>query len=97
MLQRYQLLQTGTVDPNADLVKLAVLEDPDYDSNHGMSINGAWGSWYNTVQATVQSAAGAYSQANNGQVPTNPSQVMPYLKNPLDPVTVQKYLNQLKK
>ena len=94
MLGRYQLLQTGTVDPTADLVKLAVTVDPDYDSTHAMSINGAWGSWFNNVKSSVDNAANEFAKDNYGARPTYPSQVMPYLKNPLDPVTVQKYLDE---
>ncbi|HEX4350951.1 MAG TPA: sigma-70 family RNA polymerase sigma factor, partial [Verrucomicrobiae bacterium] len=43
MLQRYQLMQSGTPDNSAELVKLIAYADDDYDSTHGMSINGAWG------------------------------------------------------
>ncbi len=95
MLQRYQLLQSGTPDKAADLVKLAVFADPDYDSVHGMSIQGAWGSRFNTVSGAVQIAAEAYAKNNNGQMPTAPAQIMAYLKNPMNIVTVQKYLNQM--
>jgi hypothetical protein len=95
MLQRYQLLQSGTPDKAADLVELAVYADPDYDSNHGMSINGAWGGRFNTVSGAVQIAAEAFAKNNNGQMPTAPSQIMSYLKNPMAAVTVQKYLNQM--
>jgi RNA polymerase sigma factor (sigma-70 family) len=95
MLQRYQLLQSGTPDNSADLVKLAVYADPDYDSNHGMSINGAWGGRFNTVSGAVQIAAEAFAKNNNGQMPGDPSQIISYLKNPIAAVTVQKYLNQI--
>jgi RNA polymerase sigma factor (sigma-70 family) len=95
MLQRYQLLQTGKPDNSADLVKLAVYADVDYDSNHGMSINGAWGGRFNQVSGAIQDAADAFAKDNNGQMPNQPSQVIPYLKNPIDTATVQKYLNQI--
>lgn len=95
MLQRYIFLQSGTPDPSADLVKLTAYADPDYDSNHGMSINGAWGGRFNAVSGDVQSAAEAFFKDNNGQMPSGPSQVTPYLKRAVDPVTIQKYLNQM--
>ena len=95
MLQRYELLQTGKPDNSADLVKLAVYADEDYDSNHGMSINGAWGGRFNRVSGAVEAASEAFAKANHGQLPSEPSQVMPYLKNPMDAETVQKYLNQI--
>jgi hypothetical protein len=72
MLGRYQLLQTGTVDPTADLVKLAVTVDPDYDSTHAMSINGAWGSWFNNVKSSVDNAANEFAKDNYGTRPTYP-------------------------
>ena len=95
MLARYQLLQSGTPDNNADLVKLATFADPDYDSNHGMSINGAWGGGFNHVLDAVQAAASAFAGDNNGQLPTDASQLTSYLKRPLDAATIQNYLNQL--
>lgn len=95
MLQRYKLLQTGRPDNSADLVKLEVYADADYDSNHGMSINGAWGSGFNHVQLAVVTAAGEFAKDNYGQTPTDPVQVAPYLTKPSDPVTIQKYLAQV--
>lgn len=95
MLSRYQLLQSGTPDPKADLVKLTAVADPDYDSTHGMSINGAWGGGYNRVQEAVQAAAISYANDNLGQLPTDPSQLTSYLQRPIDPATIQKYLSQV--
>ncbi len=95
MLQRYKLLQTGKPDNSADLVTLIKYADDEYDSNHGMSINGAWGGRFNTVSGAVQTAAAAFAKDNNGQAPTQSSQIMSYLAQPIDAQTVQKYLNQL--
>jgi len=95
MLQRYELLQTGKPDNSADLVKLAVYADEDYDSNHGMSINGAWGGRFNRVSGAVQTAAEAFAKDNNGQKPSEPSQIASYLKQSINTATVQKYLNKM--
>jgi RNA polymerase sigma factor (sigma-70 family) len=95
MLARYKLLQSGKVDDSKDLVKLNVYADDEYDSNHGMSINGAWGGRFNRVQDTVNDAMNVYQAANAGQMPTDPAQLQPYLKEPLDPITFQKYLGQM--
>ncbi len=95
MLQRYKLLQTGKPDNNADLVRLEVFADEDYDSSHGMSINGAWGGRFNRVQQAVEAAAGAFAKANHGQLPTDSSQLTPYLKKPIEAATIQKYLAQM--
>jgi RNA polymerase sigma factor (sigma-70 family) len=95
MLQRYKLLQTGKVDDSAPLVELSGRADPDYDTSHGMSINGAWGGGFNHVQEAVRTAASSYAGDNNGQWPSDPSQISAYLSKPVDAGTVQKYLNQM--
>lgn len=93
MLQRYKLLQTGKVDNSADLVRLvAPYADEDYDSNHGMSINGAWGGRFNRVEQAVGGAVADFVKDNNGQIPTDPAQLASYFKTPIDAATVQKYL-----
>jgi RNA polymerase sigma factor (sigma-70 family) len=95
MLQRYKLLQTGKPDNSANLVTLEGYVDQDYDSNHQMSINGASGGRFNLVQQTVGAASAEFAKDNYGQTPTDPSQIAPYLKTVIDPVTIQKYLTQL--
>ncbi len=94
MLSNYQLLQTGEVDNAADLVELTNHVDDAYDSNHGMSINGAHGGGYNRVGDVIAKAGVNFIIANGGQLPTDPSQLQPYLSQPLDSATVQKYLSQ---
>lgn len=95
MLQRYQLLQTGTPNSSAPLVKeIAVPVDDEYDSYHEISINGAGGSGINEVASAVLTAANAFAENNNGQKPTDPSQLIHYLKQPVDAARIQKYLNQ---
>jgi RNA polymerase sigma factor (sigma-70 family) len=95
MLQRYELLQSGKPDNHADLVKLVAFADEEYDSNHGMSINGAWGSRFNRVGDVVKAAAREFANDNNGQMPVDPSQIAAYIKKPIDPVTIQKYLKEI--
>ncbi len=95
MLQRYELIQTGTPDPSAPLVKeIALPVDDEYDSYHEISLNGASGSGVNEIETTVLAAANAFAKNNNGQRPTDSSQIMPYLQQQIDAVKVQKYLNQ---
>jgi len=95
MLQRYQLLQTGTPDPTATLVQeIAPPVDDEYDSYHEISLNGAGGSGVNEISSAVSAAARAFAKNNNGQRPTDSSQVMPYLQQPIDTSKIQKYLNQ---
>jgi hypothetical protein len=95
MLQRYQLVQTGTPDPSTPLVKeTAQPVDDEYDSYHEISINGASGSGVNEIASEVLAAANAFAKNNNGQRPTDSSQITPYLQQPIDTAKIQKYLNQ---
>ena len=95
MLERYKLLQSGKPDNSADLVRLIANADDEYDSNHGMSINGAWGGRFNRVQSAVEAAATAFAGDHVGQMPTDPTQLVSYLATPIDQVTVKKYLTQI--
>jgi hypothetical protein len=96
MLQRYTLLQTGTPNNSDGLVKLTSFADADYDSNHVITLNGASGSGFNRNEDAINDAAREFARANNYQAPTDPSQIAPYLHKTIDPVTIQKYLNQFK-
>ena len=94
MLGRYELLQTGKPDHAADLVKLGVYTDEDYDSFHVITINGASGGGFNRNQDAINDAAREFARVNNYQAPTNPSQIEPFLHKAIDAATIQKYLNQ---
>ncbi len=95
MLQRYKLLQTGKLDNSHDVVKLATYADAEYDSNHGISMDGGWGSRFNRLEEAINSAAKYFTADNNGAMPSDPSQIAPYLKKPVEAATVQKYLNKI--
>ena len=69
--------------------------DDEYDTSHSMGLHsGGWGK-VNLIADAVAVAAKGYARANNGQTPSEPAQIAPYLKQPLDPLLVQKYLNRL--
>ncbi len=68
--------------------------DDEYDSDQFMSMNGGGGGGVNKVRAVVGGAIGDFARDNYGQLPADPSQLMPYLKSPIDAATVQKYLNE---
>jgi len=95
MLERYQLLQSGKPDVSAPIVRLTASADPDYDSNHQISLTGASGGRFNRVQTAVEIAAAAFAKDNNGQMPTGPDQIAAYLTKPIDAATIQKYLAQI--
>jgi len=95
MLQRYTLLQTGKPNKSADLVKLTTYVDQDYDSNHVITINGASGGGFNRVHDAIYDAVVEFTMSNNGQPPSDPSQIAAYLKRPVDSTTMQKYFGQI--
>ena len=94
MLSRYELLQTGKPNSTADLVKLAAYTDPDYDSFHMITLNGASGGGFNRNQDAINDAAREFARVNNYQAPTNPAQIGPFLHKAIDSATIQKYLKQ---
>jgi len=61
--------------------------DADYDKALGALRNSA----KQEFATTVQSALGNYAQANNGQLPTDLSQLQPYFAPPLDDSVAQRY------
>ena len=98
-LQRYQfLLHPGTLHDNlSDIIveEIAPPVDDEYDTSHSMGLHsGGWGK-VNLIADAVAVAAKGYARANNGQTPSEPAQIAPYLKQPLDPLLVQKYLSRL--
>ena len=95
MLQRYKLLQQGKPVEQEPLVESAVWADEEHDSNHEITLSGASGGRFNRVRDTISSAARAFANDNNGQKPTEPSQLSPYLKKPIEAATVQKYLDKI--
>jgi len=98
MLQHYELLQTGkpSSDTSEPLVKeIAPPVDDEYDSYHAISMSGAGGSGVNRVQSAIFTAANAFAKDNNGQKPSEPSQIASYLKQSINTATVQKYLNKM--
>ncbi|MBI4327738.1 MAG: hypothetical protein HY674_21100, partial [Chloroflexi bacterium] len=94
MLQRYQLLQTGKPDADAKLITLSAHVDEEYDSQFTASLNGGQGGDYNLAREAVKIAAVEFAKDNNGQTPSEASQLAAYLKHPLDAATVQKYFQR---
>jgi RNA polymerase sigma factor (sigma-70 family) len=97
MLARYAFMQTGKLSDNWSdpLVRKAVYADPDYDSNQQMSMSGASGGSFNKLHDAIFDATMAFTIDNNGQPPSDPSQIAPYLKKTIDPATMEKYFGQI--
>ena len=97
LLQRYQFLPSGKLHDNlSDILvqEIAPPVDPEYDTRHEIGLNSGGVTDVNSIKDTVAAAARDYAQANNGQMASDPAQITPYLKSPVEIALVQKYLNQ---
>ena len=69
--------------------------DDEYDTRYSIGLYSGGVGNVNLIADAVAAAAKGYGQANNGERPSEPVQIAPYLKQPLDPLLVQKYLSRL--
>jgi len=99
ILRRYSLLQTGKAAdvPNGQylVAETAPAVDEEYDSVYRITLNGIDTSSVNRVEDAVKQAGIQFAQANNGLLPTEPSQLAPYLKEPIDAAKIQKVMNKV--
>jgi RNA polymerase sigma factor (sigma-70 family) len=96
--QRYQYKPPAKFHDNLSdsmVTEIAPPADLEYDTHHEFGLYSGGTARVNFIQDAVNAAAKEYAQANNGQMPTDPSQIAPYLKSPLEGALVQKYLNKL--
>lgn len=98
LLQRYSLLRTGSLaDAGAQalVAETAPPVDTEYDTVHQISIGGIMANNVHQTDDLVAAAAKAFAEANNGMLPHDPSQLTPYLQQPVDPVRAAKILAQI--
>jgi hypothetical protein len=98
ILQRYQLLRPVRLHDNLSdiLVKeIASPVDAEYDTRHTMGLYSGGVGNVNLIADAVASAVESYAQVNNGKMPAEPTQIAPYLKQPLEAAVVQRYLGML--
>jgi len=97
MLQRYAFMQTGQLssNPSDSVVRKAVYADEDYDSNQEMSMTGGGGGSFNRIHDAIYDAVVTFTIDNNGQLPSDTSQITSYLKKSIDTATIQKYFGQI--
>jgi hypothetical protein len=99
LLARYQLTQTGNLSnfgkDQRFIVETAPPVDDEYDSRFEFGLGGRDSHSVNKTEDTLEAAATAYANANNGLLPRDPSQVVPYLQQAVDPARVQKFLAQI--
>jgi hypothetical protein len=86
VLQRYQMTESGVV-----IEKSTPLDDQD-DVYYQISMNGVGIVSGNVAETTLQPARQAFSAANNGQMPTDPSQLLPYVSTAAQQAALQKLL-----
>jgi hypothetical protein len=94
-LLRYRYLPPGKVHDNLSdilVTEIAPPVDTEYDTHHEMGLYSGGTGTVNLISDAVAAAAKDYAQANHGQTPIEAAQIAPYLKQPLEPALVQKYL-----
>jgi len=97
VLRRYSLLQTGKVSDATDFLvaETAPPVDDEYDTVHKISINGVSTSSVNRTEDAVKQAGMQFAEAHGGLLPTDPTQLAPYLKRPIDSAAIQKILDKV--
>jgi hypothetical protein len=99
MLARYSLLQTGKIAdvPSGQylVTETAPPVDDEYDTVHKITLNGLNTSSVSRIEDAVKQAGIEFAKANNGLLPTEPSQLGPYLKEPIDPAKIQKVMSKI--
>jgi hypothetical protein len=97
LLDRYGLVASGTLS-DAQRGRTIITEkapplDNEFDSHFEFSLNSSYSNTVNKNGDALEAAAVAYAQANKGLLPFEPSQITPYLKEPIDPGVVQDFLS----
>ncbi|HMJ66085.1 MAG TPA: hypothetical protein VK615_12140, partial [Candidatus Binatia bacterium] len=97
LLDRYGLVANGTLG-DAQRGRTIITEkapplDNEFDSHFEFSLNSSYSHTVNRNGDALETAAVAYAQANKGLLPSEPSQITPYLKEPIDPGVVQDFLS----
>jgi hypothetical protein len=97
VLQRYQLLQTGALNdvPRSEylVADVAPLVDEEHDATFKFSLNGTSSHSGDPTEDAVKEGSIQFAQAHDGLLPTDSSQLMPYLKKPIDPAKIQHLLS----
>lgn len=97
LLQRYEILHTGKLselpprDQSYGLVAVRSPIDVEYDTFWRVGVSGFTAT--TAMNHNVSQARQQFAKAHNGQQTNDATQLMPYLKWPVDPVVLQKHLN----
>lgn len=97
LLDRYALVASGTLGDvqrgRTIITEKAPPLDNEFDSHFEFSLNSSYSNTVNKNGDAMEAAAVAYAQANKGLLPFEPSEITPYLKEPIDPGVVQDFLS----
>ena len=97
LVERYQMLHTGKLSalpPLESGMQLMTAKSPvdiEYDTFWRLGISGFTTS--SAMGYNVSEARKEFAKANTGQKATSTDQLLPFLKWPVDPVTLEKYLH----
>ena len=99
VLQRYKLLQTGSLaDVSRDeylVADIAPLVDEEHDAVYKFSLNGTSSHIGDPIEDAVKDAGIQFAEAHNGLLPTDAAQLAAYLKKPVDPKRIQDVLSHI--
>ena len=69
--------------------------DDEHDTRFTFGLNGTSSQSVSRGSDALEAAARAYAAANNGLLPRDPSQISPYLQQPVDLTQIQKFLGKI--
>ena len=77
------------------MADIAPLLDEEHDATYKFSLNGTSSHIGDPIEDAVKEAGVQFAQAHNGFLPTDPSQLVAYLKKPVDPKKIQDVLSHI--
>jgi RNA polymerase sigma factor (sigma-70 family) len=99
ILERYKITETGNVGElvQSDFIleEIAPPVDDEYETRFRYGLHGVTSQTYSKNSETIEAAAIAFANANNGLLPRDPAHLAPYLREPIDPARVQKFLGKI--
>jgi RNA polymerase sigma factor (sigma-70 family) len=99
ILQRYSLLQTGKLaDVPRDeflVAETASPVDDEYDSSFQFRMSGTRSTGVSKSGTAIEQAIVQFAEGNNGVLATEPSQLVPYFTEPVDPAKVRKFMGNI--
>jgi hypothetical protein len=96
MLKRYELAQSGNLEEARHdkplISETAPPVDDEYDTRHDFLISDTRWQIVSKAGDALRAAMVAYANANNGLLPRDPTHLAPYLREPIAPERIQKFL-----